>query len=249
MAKRFPQRYIDEAFVVTLRDDEEQKPPSAQRSFQQSVRCAWDGVCYAVKTQRNLRIHLVVSVQALALGSVLRLSLYEVALVFTLCALVMFAELMNTALELTLDHHVGTAFDPSVKLIKDVAAGAVLIVALAAAVVGAAVFVPSLSFFFATPPHAPILAWFLVCGALTLPVAVATAIWAYVGHPPMRSPRPRGRATAWQLGSWLYRQQKQDPGSAGPGLRWTHQIAPTFVTAGVLIIGVALLAFILGLSR
>ncbi len=113
-------------------------------SFVHSLSCAWSGFRYAAATQRNIRLHLMAAAAAISLALWVRLPVFQLVLIIALCALVLFAELMNTALECLLDHHVGTEIDPTVKIIKDIAAASVLIVALAAAAIGTALFVPQL---------------------------------------------------------------------------------------------------------
>lgn len=118
------------------------QPAWVRGSFGRSLACAWSGLQYAFATQRNLRAQLAIGVAALALGALARLPRHELALVFALSAFVVYAELINTAIERALDHHAGLAYDPSVKLIKDLAAGSVLVVALAAGALGVGLFVP-----------------------------------------------------------------------------------------------------------
>ena len=110
-----------------------------------SVRFAVEGFRYAFLTQRNLRIQCAVGTAALMLGVVLRLPFHEFALIAALTALVLFAELMNTAIEATLDFHAGAEFDLAVKQIKDIAAASVLTVSLGAAVLGATIFLHALA--------------------------------------------------------------------------------------------------------
>lgn len=117
----------------------------AQRAFIRSVSFALEGIAYAFRTQRNVRIQSAAGAGALTLAIVLRLPVHQTVLVAALTALVLFAELMNTAIEATLDHRVGTTFDPSVKRIKDIAAASVLVVSLGAAALGASMFLPALA--------------------------------------------------------------------------------------------------------
>lgn len=143
MARRFPPEFLDSP-------DAPEPPmappwqPGAPRSFMTSLRCAWDGLRYAFATQQNLRLQLGLTVAALGGGWLLRLPAHELGLVFALSVFVIYAELVNTAVEHSLNHHAGLAYDPSVKLIKDMAAGSVLIVALAAAAIGAVLVAPKL---------------------------------------------------------------------------------------------------------
>lgn len=95
---------------------------------------AIDGIVYALRTQRNMRIHMalavIVAVASLLLG-VSRLQL--LAVVFAI-ALVFVTELINTgveaAVDITVDH-----YDPLAKIAKDVSAGAVLVAAVNALIV------------------------------------------------------------------------------------------------------------------
>ncbi|MBS3973916.1 MAG: diacylglycerol kinase [Actinobacteria bacterium] len=97
------------------------------------------GIVYALRTQRNMRLHFlaaaVILFAALALG-VSRLELIGLVLVI---ALVMATELINTAIEAAIDISI-QGFDPLAKIAKDVAAGAVFISSLAAVAIGYLVF-------------------------------------------------------------------------------------------------------------
>lgn len=114
------------------------------RSLLWSFNYAIAGIVYALRTQRNMRLHGVaaaaVLVSALALGVT---KLEAIALLFVI-GLVLIAELANTAIEATVDLAVDR-FDPLAKTAKDVAAGAVLISSLVAVAVGYLVFFERLS--------------------------------------------------------------------------------------------------------
>lgn len=102
---------------------------------------AFCGLWVLVKTQRNARVHAVAAVLVVAAGAWCGVSRLEwCALVFA-CAGVWCAEALNTALEfladaVTLERH------PLIGRAKDVAAGAVLMMACAAVVVGGVIFTP-----------------------------------------------------------------------------------------------------------
>lgn len=108
-----------------------------------SLRCAGEGIGYAVRTQANLRIHLTLTGLVLMAGLWLQLAPIEWAILVVLIAVVLSAELFNTALEATLDR-VSSEEHPLAKIGKDVAAGAVLICALGAVLVGLLIFGPHL---------------------------------------------------------------------------------------------------------
>src|SRR5581483_6853079 len=97
------------------------------RSFYYSFVGLWD----ILRTQRNARIHLLLAIFALALGLVLKVGDGPLAAVCFAIVIVFLAEIINTAFEQTLDL-VHPETSPQVKRVKDMAAGAVLIAAIAA---------------------------------------------------------------------------------------------------------------------
>ena len=109
-----------------------------------SFRYAWAGIVYAVRTQRNFRIHLVIGLVALSLGLMLHIQALEAAVVAITISAVLVMELMNTALESVVDLTVGQTYHELAKIAKDCAAGAVLISALAALLVAAFIYLPPL---------------------------------------------------------------------------------------------------------
>ncbi len=104
---------------------------------------AWEGLCYVIKTERNARIHLAISTAVLLLSAWLQLSTIEWAVIVTAIALVFAGEMLNTAVELTIDS-VMTDSNALAKGAKDVAAATVLITALAAAIMGLLILGPRL---------------------------------------------------------------------------------------------------------
>lgn len=106
-------------------------------------RCALKGIEDAISTQRHLRVHIVVAGFVALFGLLLGLSHVDLALLLMAIALVVITELLNTAVEATVDL-VSPVFHPIARRAKDIAAGAVLIAALAAAAVGMIVLAPPL---------------------------------------------------------------------------------------------------------
>jgi diacylglycerol kinase (ATP) len=104
-------------------------------SFDYAIR----GIVYALRTQRNMRLHALAAA-AVVLGALaLRITGLElVALIFAI-GLVICAELVNTAVEATVDLATD-AYDPMAAVAKDVAAGGVLVASLTALGVGYVVF-------------------------------------------------------------------------------------------------------------
>lgn len=109
------------------------------RSLLWSFNYAIEGMLYALRTQRNMRLHASAAAAVLVSAILLGVARWEmVALLFAI-TFVFVAELVNTAIEATVDMVVDH-FDPMAKTAKDVAAGAVLVASLNAVAVGYIVF-------------------------------------------------------------------------------------------------------------
>jgi len=115
-----------------------------KRSIINSFKFAIEGLIWTFKNQRNLRIHILAGVGVISLGILLKVSLIKLAILFLTIILVIVCEMINTALELSLDFVNGKKFNPLVKLVKDVVAGAVLFTALTAVIIGIIIFFPYL---------------------------------------------------------------------------------------------------------
>lgn len=102
------------------------------------------GIVALIVTQGNAQIHLAATVAVVAGGCYFKVTTSEwIALILSM-AIVWAAEGMNTAIEALADR-ITTEHDPLIGRAKDVAAGAVLLAAIAAAVVGVLVFWPRLA--------------------------------------------------------------------------------------------------------
>lgn len=111
-------------------------------NLESSFKYAWQGVKYAFVTQRNFRIHTVMTTVALGLGFYLQATTVEMALISLTCAMVMVLELLNTALESVVDLTVKQTYHELAKIAKDCAAGAVLIASLASLLVAGFILLP-----------------------------------------------------------------------------------------------------------
>jgi len=108
-----------------------------------SIGFALNGVWILLRTQQNAWIHAIAATLAVALGVALGISWSEWLWVILAIMIVWITEALNTALEFLADV-VSPEFDPLVKQAKDVAAGAVLIAATGAALIGLIIFLPHL---------------------------------------------------------------------------------------------------------
>ena len=105
--------------------------PKVLRSF----RFAGQGVVNLFRFENNAKVHLLMAIVVVGAGVWLGLSRLEWAIILTQIGLVWAAEAINTALEKLCDF-VSPGLHPQIKAIKDMASGAVLIVAIVAVVVG-----------------------------------------------------------------------------------------------------------------
>jgi diacylglycerol kinase len=104
---------------------------------------AFSGLWYAMRTQRNIRVHIVMALLAIIASILLHISPLEFALIFIAITGVFIAEMFNTVMELCVDL-ASPQYHPLAKIAKDVAAGAVLANALLSIIIGLFVFGPHL---------------------------------------------------------------------------------------------------------
>ncbi|MFH1783073.1 MAG: diacylglycerol kinase [Candidatus Omnitrophota bacterium] len=110
-----------------------------------SFNSAIEGFIYVFKTQRNMRLHFLVGLLAVLLGVFLDLSNIEIVVLCLTIAFVLFAEMLNTAIEHTIDL-IKDEFHPLARIIKDICAGAVLLSAAASLLIGYILFVSRMGF-------------------------------------------------------------------------------------------------------
>lgn len=111
--------------------------------FKKSFKFALHGLRYAFRNERNFRIELMVALGVLVLSLFLGLSLLEKSLLLMMCAIVLGMELANTALERVIDM-LKPRVHPYARIVKDVMAGAVLLVCFVAVLIGILIFLPYL---------------------------------------------------------------------------------------------------------
>src|SRR5690554_5348853 len=101
------------------------------RSFQFAI----EGIGYAIKTQKNLKIHGFIAIVAILLSLYFQIERWEWIVLLLVFAMVLTSELLNTAIERTIDL-ITQDYHEYAKCAKDVAAGAVLISAIIAVIIG-----------------------------------------------------------------------------------------------------------------
>jgi diacylglycerol kinase len=126
-----------------LKSPQQQLRQSELAKFLAGFRYAFSGLWYALRTQRNIRVHVGIAILAILLGVVLHISAVEFAMVCVAITGVFIAEMFNTVFELCIDL-ASPDYHPLAKIAKDVAAGAVLLSAMLSIVIGLFVFGPHL---------------------------------------------------------------------------------------------------------
>ena len=108
-----------------------------------SFKYAFQGMFSALKTERNLKIHITIMILVIIAGIVLKISKIEWIICIILFGLVIGGEMLNSAIETVVDIAM-PEINPKAKFAKDVAAGAVLIFAISSAIIGLIIFIPKI---------------------------------------------------------------------------------------------------------
>ena len=108
-----------------------------------SFKYAFQGMFSALKTERNLKIHVTIMILVIIAGIVLKISKIEWIICIILFGLVIGGEMLNSAIETVVDIAMPD-INPKAKFAKDAAGGAVLVFAIASAIIGFMIFGPKL---------------------------------------------------------------------------------------------------------
>mgnify|MGYP002542163266 FL=1 len=108
-----------------------------------SFKCAIQGIIQAIKTERNVKIHITIMILVIISGIVLKIAKQEWITCIILFGLVISLELVNSAIETTVDIAM-PEINEKAKNAKDIAAGAVLISAISSAIIGLTIFIPKI---------------------------------------------------------------------------------------------------------
>ncbi|MDA3973085.1 diacylglycerol kinase family protein [Enterococcus thailandicus] len=124
--------------------DLKDKQVEKNKHFMTSVEFAIQGVKTVFDEERNMKTHVVFGIFALIAGVIFQLSQSEWLWLFLAIFLVWIVEILNTVFENVVDMFTDFHFHPIGKKIKDMAAGAVLLTACFAVIVGLILFVPKI---------------------------------------------------------------------------------------------------------
>ncbi|GAM15214.1 diacylglycerol kinase [Mesobacillus selenatarsenatis SF-1] len=116
--------------------DKQRKHPLAS-----SFKFGFEGIAAAAAKERNVQIHLAISVIVILSGFIFSINKYEwIAIILSIGGMVSM-EMINTAIERTVDMYT-KEYHPLAKQAKDIAAGAVLVFAIASVMIGIIIFLP-----------------------------------------------------------------------------------------------------------
>lgn len=108
-----------------------------------SFKCAIQGIIQAMKTERNVKIHITIMILVIISGIVFKIAKQEWITCIILFGLVISLELVNSAIETTVDIAM-PEINEKAKKAKDIAAGAVLVSAISSAIIGLTIFIPKI---------------------------------------------------------------------------------------------------------
>ncbi|MCM1009722.1 MAG: diacylglycerol kinase family protein [Fusobacterium sp.] len=114
------------------------------QSFKAKIENARHGINLALRAEKNLRVHTVIAALVILAGLLLQVGTLKLAILLLTIAIVVIAEMMNSALEFAVDALYKNKYSRLVKFAKDISAGAVLFVSFIAAVIGFLIFIPEI---------------------------------------------------------------------------------------------------------
>jgi len=112
-----------------------------------SFKFAFSGIKWVFGNEKNAQFHALATLIVCLLGFLLELNRIEWIGIVCAIALVLVSELLNTAIEKLADV-VSIAYHDKIKIVKDVAAAAVLLASIAAVIIGLIIFLPKIYNFF-----------------------------------------------------------------------------------------------------
>ena len=114
-----------------------------KRTFKGSVKNCLDGISYVTKNEKNFKREIALGIIALILSYILKIDKIEFIIVLTMICLVLTAEIINTAIERTVDL-VTKEYHELARIAKDVSAGSVLVTSIFSLIIGIIIFIPKI---------------------------------------------------------------------------------------------------------
>jgi diacylglycerol kinase len=114
-----------------------------KRTFKGSVKNCLDGISYVTKSEKNFKREIALGIIALILSYILKIDKIEFIIILTMICLVLTTEIINTAIERTVDL-VTKEYHELARIAKDVSAGSVLVTSTFALIIGIIIFMPKI---------------------------------------------------------------------------------------------------------
>lgn len=114
-----------------------------KRTFKGSVKNCLDGISYVTKNEKNFKREIALGIIALILSYILKIEKIEFIIILTMICLVLTAEIINTAIERTVDL-VTKEYHELARIAKDVSAGSVLVTSIFSLIIGIIIFIPKI---------------------------------------------------------------------------------------------------------
>ena len=113
------------------------------KRLKKSFGYALKGIDDVVSNEPNMKIHVSVAILVVIMAFLLKVSMMEWIILVLLIGAVLAAETINTTIENLVDMYT-KEYDEKAKVVKDTAAGTVLILAITAAIIGLMIFIPKI---------------------------------------------------------------------------------------------------------
>lgn len=113
------------------------------KRLRKSFGYAFKGIDDVIKHEPNMKIHVVVAILVVIMAFILKVSIIEWIILVLLIGAVLAAETINTTIENLVDMYT-KEYNEKAKVVKDTAAGTVLILAITSAIIGLIIFIPKI---------------------------------------------------------------------------------------------------------
>lgn len=113
------------------------------KRLRKSFGYAFKGIDDVIKHEPNMKIHVVVAILVVIMAFIFKVSIIEWIILVLLIGAVLAAETINTTIENLVDMYT-KEYDEKAKIVKDTAAGTVLILAITSAIIGLIIFIPKI---------------------------------------------------------------------------------------------------------
>lgn len=113
------------------------------KRLRKSFGYAFKGIDDVIKHEPNMKIHVVAAILVVIMAFILKVSIIEWIILVLLIGAVLAAETINTTIENLVDMYT-KEYDEKAKIVKDTAAGTVLILAITSAIIGLIIFIPKI---------------------------------------------------------------------------------------------------------